>query len=365
VQGRELTAREAALTPPRAHGAPLAPVLLRATPEDFVVEEDLGFAPAGSGQHLLLRVRKRNANTQWVARELARIAGCRPGEVGYAGLKDRRAIAIQWFSVPQARAPSSWSAVRNAEFEVLEAQPHTRKLPRGALAGNRFTVRLGAAPGDGARLADGLALRLADIARRGVPNYFGPQRFGRDGANLSRAGEDLRRLAPPERGFIISATRSALFNAVLAARVAEGSWEHLEAGDLANLDGRASVFPVDGADDTLRGRCQRLEIHPTGPLWGEGTPATLARVLALELRLAARFPQESAVCVAAGMAQERRSLRLAVRELACEPEAQAVVLKFRLARGGFATAVLRELIEARPDADAPPDALAHPADNST
>ena len=259
MQSCELTAREAALTPPRAHGAPLAMALLRATPDDFVVEEDLGFAPAGSGQHLLLWVRKRNANTQWVARELARIAGCRPGEVGYAGLKDRRAIAIQWFSVPQPRALIAWPAVRTADFEVLEAHPHTRKLPRGALAGNRFVVRLGATHGDGARLADGLALRLADIARRGVPNYFGPQRFGRDGANLSRAGEDLRRLAPQERGFVLSAARSSLFNAVLAARVADGSWEHLEAGDLANLDGRGSFFPVDAADDTLGGRCQR---HP-------------------------------------------------------------------------------------------------------
>jgi tRNA pseudouridine13 synthase len=365
VKGDALSARAVALDPPRAHGAPLAVAVLRATPEDFVVEEDLGFAPAGSGQHVLLRVRKRNSNTQWVARELARLTGCRPGEVGYAGLKDRRAIAIQWFSVPQPRAPISWSAVRNAEFEVLEAHPHTRKLPRGALAGNRFTVRIGTTPGDGARLADGLALRLADIARRGVPNYFGPQRFGRDGGNLCRAGEDLRRLAPPERGFILSAARSALFNAVLAARVTDGSWEHLEAGDLANLDGRGSVFPVDGADDTLGGRCQRLEIHPTGPLWGEGTPATLGRVLALELRLAAGFPQESALCVAAGMAQERRSLRLAVRELSSEPEAQAVVLKFRLVRGGFATAVLRELIEAPPDADALPDTPAQPGDNST
>ena len=351
-----LSAREAALTPPRAHGEPQVSALLRTTPADFVVEEDLGFAPAGSGQHLLLRVRKRNANTQWVARELARIAGCRPGEVGYAGLKDRRAIAIQWFSVPRSRAPLDWLAMRHADFEVLEAHPHTRKLPRGALAGNRFVLRLGAMQGDGAHLADGLALRLADIARRGVPNYFGPQRFGRGGANLCRSGEDLRRLAPQERGFVLSAARSAVFNGVLAARVADGSWEHLETGDLANLDGRGSFFPVDGADDTLGGRCQRLEIHPTGPLWGAGTPATRARVLELESRLAAGFAQQSALCVAAGMAQERRSLRLAVRELSSEREEQAVVLRFRLVRGGFATAVLRELIEAPPDADAPPEA---------
>ena len=348
-----LGAREAALAPPRAYGAPRASAVLRATPADFVVEEDLGFAPAGSGQHLLLRVRKRNANTQWVARELARLAGCRPGDVGYAGLKDRRAIAIQWFSVPQPRAPVGWSAVRGPEFEVLEAHQHTRKLPRGALAGNRFLVRL-LTDGDGARLAAALAAPMAEIARRGVPNYFGPQRFGRDGANLARAAEDLRRLAPQERGFVLSAARSAVFNAVLAARVIDGSWEHLEAGDLANLDGRGSFFPVDGADDTLGDRCQRLEIHPTGPLWGAGPPATLARVLELELRLAAALAQESALCVAAGMAQERRSLRLAVRELTCEPEAQAVVLRFRLVRAGFATAVLRELIEAPPPAQTPP-----------
>jgi tRNA pseudouridine13 synthase len=366
VQGRELNVREAALAPPRAHDAPLAAAVLRATAADFVVEEDLGFAPAGSGQHLLLRVRKHNANTQWVARELARIAGCRPGEVGYAGLKDRHAIAIQWFSVPRPRAPIGWLAVGNAEFEVLEAHPHTRKLPRGALAGNRFTVRLLAPLGDGARLAAGLALPLAHVARCGVPNYFGPQRFGRDGANLSRAGEELRRLAPQERGFVLSAARSAVFNAVLAARVADGSWQHLEAGDLANLDGRGSFFPVESADDTLGERCQRLQIHPTGPLWGQGSPATLARVLELELRLAAALAQHSALCVAAGMTQERRSLRLAVRELSSEPEAQAVVLKFRLVRGGFATAVLRELIEAPPGPQPPPDAdtLAHP-DNST
>jgi tRNA pseudouridine13 synthase len=352
MQG-ELSAREAALEPPRAFDAPPSRALLRGAPEDFVVEEDLGFAPAGTGRHLLLRVRKRNANTQWVAAALARIAGCHPREVGYAGLKDRRAIAVQWFSVPQPRVPVAWSAVREADFEVLEAHPHARKLPRGALAGNRFTVRLGAPRGEGGRLAADLDARLADIARRGVPNYFGPQRFGLDGANLTRASEGLRRLGAHERGFVLSAARSALFNAVLAARVGESSWEHLEPGDLAILDGRGSFFPVDrAADETLRDRCRRLEVHPTGPMWGKGAPATGARVLELESRLAAQYPELTGLCVAAGMSQERRSLRLAVRELAFEPEADGVLVGFHLPRGGFATAVLRELIEALPDPDA-------------
>jgi tRNA pseudouridine13 synthase len=339
-----LSPQEAALAPPRAHGEPTASGLLRAQPEDFVVEEDLGFAPAGSGQHLLLKVRKRAANTQWVARELAKIAGCRAFEVGFAGLKDRRAIAVQWFSVPRPRTAVAWSAVRAEDFEVLEAHAHNRKLPRGALAGNRFTVRIQASDGDGARLCAALSPRLAEIGRRGVPNYFGPQRFGRDGANLLRGREGLGNLRREERGFVLSAARSVVFNAVLAERVTDGSWERLVDGDLANLDGRGSVFAADAADPTLTERCGRLQIHPTGPMWGAGSPATRAGVLELESRVGAQFGEQSQLCAAAGMAQERRSLRLAVRELESEPEPGACVLHFRLARGSFATAVLRELI---------------------
>jgi tRNA pseudouridine13 synthase len=344
VSRLELSAREAALAPPRAHGEPVVAGQLRTQPEDFVVEEDLGFAPAGSGQHLLLKVRKRDANTQWVARQLAKIAGCRPFEVGFAGLKDRRAVAVQWFSVPRPRTAVAWLELSAQDFAVLEAHPHNRKLPRGALAGNHFSVRIRAPDGDGAHLSAALAPRLAEIARRGVPNYFGPQRFGREGANLLRAGQSLDNLRREERGFVLSAARSVVFNAVLAERVVDGSWEQVVTGDVVNLDGRGSLFAADAADPTITQRCGRLEIHPTGPMWGAGTPETLARVLDLEARVAAQFSQESQLCAAAGMAQERRSLRLAVRELQSEPEPDACVLRFRLARGSFATAVLRELI---------------------
>jgi tRNA pseudouridine13 synthase len=330
--------------PPRAHGAPAARAALRAQPEDFEVEEDPGFAPSGSGQHLLLKVRKRNANTLWVARQLAAAAGCRAGDVGYAGLKDRQSVAVQWFSVPRPRAPVSWAEVRTAEFEVLESHAHARKLPRGALAGNRFSVRLRAADGDGGRLAAALGPRLAVVGQRGVPNYFGPQRFGREGANLA-AAQAPTGLGREQRGFALSAARALVFNTVLAARVTEGSWERLLPGDLAILDGRGSIFAVPAPDVSLLGRCAQLEIHPTGPLWGAGDPATAGAVLALEQRLGRELAPYCAECARAGMRQERRSLRLAVRGLGCEPESDAVVVRFHLARGSFATAVLRELVE--------------------
>lgn len=337
-----------ALDPPRAHGAPLGPGRLRAEPEDFLVEEQLGFEAAGAGQHVLLRIRKRNANTQWIARELARACGCRPNDVGYAGLKDRRAVATQWFTVPQSRlSPDDWVGVGSGEYQVLEAHRHSRKLPRGALAGNRFVIRIRDVAVDDTALAS----RLAVIGTRGVPNYFGPQRFGRGGANLKRLSEDVRTLRPEERGFILSAARSLVFNAVLAERVGEGSWERIEPGDLANLDGRASHFRVEAVDETLQARCARLDIHPTGPLWGRGPPPSGGRIVELEQRLAADFSAACELTERAGMEQERRSLRLAIRDLKWRRESEAVVVEFRLGRGAYATTVLRELFALEADYD--------------
>ena len=342
---------EAALDPPRAHGAPLCAGRLRTEPEDFVVEERLGFEPAGAGQHVLLRVRKRGANTHWIAAELARACGCAPRDVGYAGSKDRRAVATQWFTVPQSRlAPQDWVGLAGSEYQVLEAHPHSRKLPRGALAGNRFAIRVrGTAVEDAA-----LASRLAAVEARGVPNYFGPQRFGRHGANLERMNEDVRALKPAERGFVLSAARSLVFNAVLAERVADQSWERLLPGDLANLDGRASHFAVAAVDETLAARCSRLDIHPTGPLWGRGALPSGAGVLELEQRVAAGFAAACDLVVRAGMEQERRSLRLAVRDLRWQRDAaetDAIIVEFRLGRGAYATAVLREVFALDADYD--------------
>src|ERR1700721_3910993 len=133
----------AALQPPRAHGAPPPPAQIKAVPEDFHVEEQLSFEPSGTGPHWLLRVEKRTANTRWVAAEIARLAGVPAGDVGYAGLKDRHAVAVQWFSVPSlARSAESWIEVRTAEFKVLEGRANSRNLRRGALSGNRFRIRL-------------------------------------------------------------------------------------------------------------------------------------------------------------------------------------------------------------------------------
>ncbi|HUQ09557.1 MAG TPA: tRNA pseudouridine(13) synthase TruD [Steroidobacteraceae bacterium] len=364
------TWREAALAPPTAWGSPLATGVMRASPEDFTVDEILGFEAAGAGPHALLRVRKRGANTEWVARELARAAGCKPFEVGFAGLKDRHAVTTQHFTVPRGkRAAQDFLALRGEGYEVLSSVEHQRKLPRGALEGNRFEITVRSFHCEPATLER----RIAAVRAGGVPNYFGEQRFGRDGGNLTAVWREAERLgaqadaaeaADPrapggrgaardsrsrgrgndDRGFMLSAARSLVFNAILAARVRDGSWNQLAPGDVANLDGRGSVFAVDGADPTLTVRCASLEIHATAPLLGDGESLALGTVLELEQSVSQRFPEALAVIRAARMNSERRALRIRVRDLEHHYAGDTLTLRFALSAGSFATTVLREIM---------------------
>jgi tRNA pseudouridine13 synthase len=347
IRGRRAESwTRAALFPPRAHGAPLPKAELKTEPGDFRVEEQLSFTPSGQGPHWLLRVEKRAANTRWVAAELARFAQLPASEVGFAGLKDRHALTVQWFSVPAGAKPADfWMAVRTDEFRVLEVQANARKLKRGALSGNRFRIRLRKV----AWSREQLDQKLAALRAHGAPNYFGPQRFGRDGFNLDRVEHWLQSGAPPagraERGFALSAARSLIFNAVLARRVQAGDWSRLEPGDLASLDGSASHFRVASADDEICRRLESFDIHPSGPMWGRGDPETSGRALATELEVAREFNAVAELLAAEGLAQERRALRCAIRDLEVEAEGATVTLSFSLGRGQFATAVLREITE--------------------
>ncbi len=350
----------AALDPPRAHGAALPPVEFKSTADDFRVEEQLSFVPSGDGPHWLLRVEKTGSNTQWVAAALARLAGVPVHDVGYAGLKDRRAVTVQWFSVPaRATTIESWSSVHGVDFKVLEAVRNTRKLKRGALTGNRFRIRLRNVTWSRAELDR----KLQALRTYGVPNYFGPQRFGRDGRNLERVAAWLDGRGPrgrSERAFALSAARSLIFNALLARRVEAGDWSQLAPGDLASLDGSGSHFRVTHVDAALSSRLAAFDVHPSGPMWGCGQPDTTGLAWQHETAVAGELGDVAALLDTEGLAQERRALRCAVRELAVEAnlarEAEAdtiagtVTFSFVLGRGQFATSVLREICELGPAA---------------
>ena len=304
-------------TLPRAHGEPLIRFRIRSQPADFVVDEILAFGPDGDGEHQLLKVRKTNANTDWVARRLASLAGVPHKAVGYAGLKDRYAVTTQWFSVHLGkRAQPDWGLLGADGIEVLESHAHKRKLRRGVLAGNAFQLVLREVSGD----SEGLAARVDAIAQQGVPNYFGPQRFGRDEGNLVRADamflgapaeDDRGRRADRHlQGLYVSAARSQLFNEVLAVRVERGDWHQALAGERLQLRGSHSHFLAESVDARIRERVVSGDAQPTGPLFGAGESLTAGEAAALEAAVAAPFAQWEQGLAAAGLKQERRSLVL-------------------------------------------------------
>ncbi|MGO1068589.1 tRNA pseudouridine(13) synthase TruD [Lysobacter sp. CA199] len=341
-------ATDAAL--PRANGEAALRARIRSAPEDFRVEELPGFAATGSGEHLLLTVEKRGMNTAFAAKRLAQWAGVGEVAIGYAGLKDRHAVTVQRFSVhlPKRVAPDL-AALESDELRVLEHHWHAKKLPRGALAGNRFVLTLREVEGE----REAIQTRLQRIAERGVPNYFGEQRFGREGDNVANALAMFagRRVQREQRSMLLSAARSELFNRALAARVRDGSWDGLRAGEALagevwSLAGSRSVFGPEPWSEALAQRLAAFDIHPSGPLWGRGELRSQDAVRALELEAMAGEQAASlrAGLEAAGLDQERRALRLRPDGLSWRWLADdALEVSFVLPAGAYATVVLAEL----------------------
>ena len=299
----------------------------RTRPEHFRVVERMPGPPDGAGEHLLCEVEKRGLNTADVAARLASIVGVRASEAGWCGAKDRHAVTRQWFSLRDpgergwpAGAPTEATGPDGGSWRLLATARHGRKLRRGDHAANAFELVL-ELDAPVRETAGALAARLA----AGVPNYFGPQRFGRDGANLARArrwAEQGARLPGrgAQRGYVLSAARSLLFNEVVAARVRAGVLDRPVDGDVLDEDG-----------------------IPTAPLWGRGRSP--ARGAAAELEAAALAPW-AAWCEAlehAGLVQERRAALLRPRAPVLRLEADRLELAFELPAGAFATALLPAL----------------------
>ncbi len=324
----------------RAYGGPQVRAELRSRPEDFQVVERLDFEFSGDGEHDVLWIEKTGANTVWVARSLARFAGVPLRDVGYAGMKDRAAITRQWFSVRRpSGAGTDWTSLTIPGVKLLTTSRNQRKLRQGAHCGNAFRIAL-----RGVRVIDeSLRLLLERCRSSGVPNYFGEQRFGRGGNNVSlaRAFFAGKRLKHEDRSMAISAARSLLFNRLLELRVTAGTWSTLQPGELASLNGSGSFFAIDEPDQSLHDRCAALDIHPTAVLWGKGAQRDDPRSEA-EQTVAQEFPD-----LAAGLEQHadesRRALRLAIQDFSWSLDNDVLWLEFFLTRGGFATAVLREI----------------------
>ena len=321
--------------------------VFRSVPEDFKVDENLGFTPAGEGEHQLLHIEKTGQNTHWVAQQIADFFGLDKKAVGYCGRTDRHAVTRHWMSIYDPKqhcaqilssagldtgASQQAAAMAIEGVTLLSAARHLRKLRPGDHQSNRFSIRLrdlvdtrghqALDPSQHASIISDIQARL----QQGVPNYFGLQRFGRDGNNLRLADAWLNKGKPlpsQQRGIVISAARAYLFNQILAQRLLR--YQHLQ--------------PLDG-DIVIDG-------IPTAALWGRGRLASTADVLQLETATMERWHTWCHGLEHCGLQQERRPITLLPKQCSLAIEDNDFTLRFELPAGAFATSVLAEIIELR------------------
>lgn len=322
---------------PTSHGR-VASAKLKSVPEDFRVEEILAVADLipGEGEHLCLCLEKKGDNTEFVARQLARMAGCRGFDVGFCGLKDRHAVTTQWFSLYRPGMESEDSDLLRevaAHWRVLASARAPRKLRRGEHSANRFSILLRNVEGSKAEIDEA----LNRLGEQGAPNYFGPQRFGHAGGNLDRAlaidpSQLNRRGGRAKRGsrggrdgsknvLYFSAARSWLFNEVLATRVSDGSWTTCLPGE-----------PGDSASG------------PTGPMWGDGGTIATNGQEELERGVVGQWPELERLFAATRMQPERRPLVVRPQELGWQWQGEDTLeIRFVLPPGHYATTVLGDI----------------------
>jgi tRNA pseudouridine13 synthase len=318
--------------------------LIRTQPEDFQVDEIQQFKASGVGEHVWLHIKKTGENTDWVARELAKIANVPRRDVSYAGMKDRHAVTTQWFSVqmPGRDAPD-WQKEVSDNVQVLAEKRHDRKLRRGALVGNQFKLTIRDFQGEQTELND----TIERIKSEGVPNYFGEQRFGYKASNISKAeqwfAEGYRIKDRNKRSIYLSAARSWIFNHILSERIKERSWNQAIEGDVFMLNGTKSCFN-ETADEIIEQRVLQQDIHPTGALWGRGRLATQGKIAELENEQGKQFSVLCDGLERQGLKQERRALRLSVNDIGFQLQQSNILeLTFSLPAGAYATSVLAEI----------------------
>ncbi|MDP2903224.1 MAG: tRNA pseudouridine(13) synthase TruD [Methylovulum sp.] len=331
---------------PYVYGQPSGSGVIRQLPEDFTVIEQLAFEPSGTGEHVFLQIQKTGENTDYVARQLARVANVRQRDIGYAGIKDRHAVTTQWFSVwlPGLKDDPDWAQLASERIKIVHTVRHARKLKRGVLSGNSFKLIIRDWRGD--QIKTNAQLEL--IKACGIANYYGPQRFGNGGQNVNKALAMFQgnKTSRELRSLYLSAARSYLFNEILARRVSDKTWNQALAGDTYCFDLSHSWFKSAQADAEIRRRLAANEIHPTGVLWGKGDADVANDALAIEQAVIDANPELADGLIASAVAKDRRTLRINVQHLHWQfMDDSTLELAFTLPAGCYATSVLREIIK--------------------
>ena len=321
---------------------PKQTALLKAECADFVVKEQLGYDMSGDGEFVAVKVRKTDCNTLFVGEQLAKFAGISARNMSYAGLKDRKAVTEQWFSLQMPGQPTpDFSQFSLEGVEILEVTRHQRKIRIGSLQGNHFEILL-----RNAEETDELKVRLDFLAKNGFPNYFTEQRFGRDGNNLTQAlrwaNGEIKVKDRNKRSFYLSAARSEIFNLIVSKRMELDLAQQILVGDVLQLNGSHSWFVVDESEDLaqLQQRLAQQDVLLTAPLIGEEEKSAVD----FEHEIFAQYQALFALMRQERMKAARRPILMQPQQFQWQFEPNGLRLQFDLPAGSYATALIRELV---------------------
>lgn len=329
------------------HGKPTSTGIIKANNVDFFVNEILPFSLCGEGEHLYVQIEKDNLNTGFVAQALAKHAHLKERDIGYAGRKDKHAITRQWFSLwlPGIKT-DTLHRFELPGCRIISTQRHDKKLRTGNLLENEFEIVV-----SNFIAGEEFQRRVDAINAIGVPNYFGPQRFGNlnhEGisGNLALAqylldGDAIKKR--DKRSMAISALRSWLYNEFISQRIAEHGLDFVP-GDVLSLSGSNSFFTAAQLDNETAKRLEERDVQLSAPLWGRGTLASSHNALMMEQRIADQYVRICHTLEQLGLKQERRKLLLFPKNLRVSIKDKQLTLNFSLPPGCFATSVIRELV---------------------
>ncbi|WP_375751325.1 tRNA pseudouridine(13) synthase TruD [Vibrio sp. HN007] len=328
------------------NGKPDIQAKIKAAPEHFIVKEILGFEFTGSGEHLMVRIRKSGENTTFVANELAKVCRVKSKDVSWAGLKDRHAVTEQWLSIhlPKGDAPD-FSAFEKQypNVQILETSRHSKKLRPGDLTGNEFELVLSEV--SDVTLAEE---RIKQIIEVGVPNYFGAQRFGHEGNNLNEARrwgrENVRTRNQNKRSMFLSTARSWIFNHIVSDRVQQDVFNRLLEGDVIAENGNEKVLESSELD-AFNSRLQSGEVALTAALAGDNDLPSKADAQVIEQRVVDAEPDLMALIRGNRMRHDRREVLLKPDNLSYVIDEHNIKLQFSLSSGSFATSIVREIAQ--------------------
>ncbi|MBM3982915.1 MAG: tRNA pseudouridine(13) synthase TruD [Planctomycetes bacterium] len=334
---------------------------VRVCDEDFEVEEVPSYEPCGTGDHLFLWIEKRGIAPEFFARGIAQRLGTHPGNVGTAGLKDRHAVTRQWVSVPKECEPHL-AKLDSDGVRVLKTGRHTNKLKPGHLRGNKFSILIREAKREPLAAPPEQAI-LDRIRALGLPNFYGPQRFGRDGGTVDLglqclAGKAPRRIRPFLFKFALSAVQSLLFNDYLARRVTDGLFRAVLDGDVMTKWPFGGMFVAQdvAAEQT---RFDARETVTAGPMFGARTFPAAGPAAEREAAVLAAHGLSVASFGGFGKLVQgtRRQNLVYLDDLTSAWEPDGLRLSFTLPAGSYATVLLAEVMKAdiTDDAAAPDD----------